>query len=91
MLKPKYSKSFKKDLKRFEHQKALIIILREVIERLLKHQPLEEKFCDHSLNGIWIGHRECHLKPDFLLIYKIDENQEFLFLERVGSHAELFK
>lgn len=91
MLKPKYSKKFKKDLKKFEHQKTILLALRDVIERLIKQQPLQEKICDHALSGNWIGHRECHIKPDVLLIYKIDENEEFLFLERVGSHSDLFK
>lgn len=91
MLKPKYSKKFKKDLKRFEHQKSVMLALREVIESLLNQQLLKEKICDHSLTGNWIGHRECHIKPDVLLIYKVDENEEFLFLERLGSHSDLFK
>lgn len=89
MLKPKYSKKFKKDIKKFEHQKTAMLALREVVENLLNQNPLQEKHCDHSLTGNWIGHRECHVKPDLLLIYKSDD--ESLFLERVGSHSELFK
>ncbi len=89
MLKPKHSKKFKRDKKKFEHQKSAMLNLREVIEHLLKQEPLNEKHCDHPLGGNWIGHRECHIKPDMLLIYKTDD--ERLFLERVGSHSELFK
>lgn len=63
--------------------------LRGVIECLMKQEPLNEKHCDHPLSGNWVGHRECHIKPDMLLIYKTDI--ESLSLERVGSHSELFK
>lgn len=91
MLKPKYSKKFKKDIKKFEHQRAVMLALREVIESILQTQPLEEKYCNHSLVGNWIGHKECHIKPDILLIYKLEENDEYLFLERLGSHSDLFK
>ena len=59
------------------------------IERLLNQIPLDEKNCDHPLTGNWIDHRECHVKPDILLIYKSDETT--LFLERLGSHSELFR
>ena len=88
MLKPKYSKSFKKDLKRFEHKKALMLELRSVITCLLEQQSLDEKYCDHPLSGNWVGHRECHVKPDLLLVYKV--GKDTLFLERLGSHSELF-
>jgi mRNA interferase YafQ len=51
--------------------------------------PLDENKCDHRLSGTWIGHRECHIKPDMLLVYK--EDDESLFLEHLESHAALFK
>lgn len=89
MLKPKYSKKFKRDVKKFAHQKVNMQAIRDVIDCLLKQVVLEEKHCDHPLGGNWISHRECHVKPDILLIYKT--NEEHLFLERVGSHSELFK
>lgn len=63
--------------------------LEDIIKNLLKQLPLDAKHCDHPLSGNWVNHRECHLKPDMLLIYKIDD--EYLFLERLGSHSELFK
>lgn len=89
MLKPKYAKKFKRDIKKFEHQKSAMLDLREVIKCLLKQETLNEKHCDHPLSGNWVGHRECHVRPDMLLVYKT--NNERLFLERVGSHSELFK
>jgi mRNA interferase YafQ len=88
MLKPKYAKKFKKDLKRLEHQKPLMREIRSVIECLLAQKKLEEKYLDHPLMGNWVDHRECHIKPDLLLIYKI--GTDTLFLERLGSHSELF-
>lgn len=89
MIKPKHSKKFKRDMKKYEHQKAVMHAIREVIESLLKQESLDEKFCDHPLTGNWIGHRECRVKPDLFLIYK--SNDECLFLERIGSHSEIFK
>ena len=89
MLKPKNSKKFKRDIKKFEHQKATMQAIQDVIKCLLKQQPLEEKLCDHPLGGEWVNHRDCHVKPDLILIYKTDD--EILFLERLGSHSELFK
>lgn len=88
MLKPKNARGFKRDLKRFVHHKSLMKELRNVIEQLLAEKTLEEKHCDHPLTGNWIGHRECHVKPDVVLIYKT--NEDTLFLERLGSHSELF-
>lgn len=88
MLKPKHSKKFKRDLKKFEHQKAIMQAIRDVITCLLKQQPLEEKYCDHPLGGKWTNYRDCHVKPDLVLIYKTDD--ETLFLERIGSHSDLF-
>ena len=62
--------------------------LTHVIKTLLAQDPLDEKYCDHGLTGNRVGHRECHIKPDTLLIYKVSEAT--LFLERLGSHSELF-
>jgi mRNA interferase YafQ len=61
----------------------------EVLYKLLNDEILPEKYRDHSLTGDWFGYRECHVKPDLLLIYKqSDENT--LRLARLGSHSELF-
>lgn len=89
MLKAKNSKKFKKDIKKYEHRQAVMRELINVIESLLNRQPLDYKYCDHPLGGNWNGHRECHVKPDILLIYKIVNNT--LCLERLGSHSDLFK
>jgi mRNA interferase YafQ len=90
MLNPKYTKQFKKDLKRFENQKSTMIELQNVIKNLLNEQPLNRKYGDHALGGNWIHHRECYVKPDTLLIYSVNAKDKILKLERFGSHSELF-
>lgn len=56
----------------------------------MQRKLLEKKYLDHSLGGNWKGSRECHVNPDVLLIYRISETENKLFLERFGSHSELF-
>lgn len=90
MLKLTPTTKFKKDLKKFKHQMRIIQELDAVIKLLVQQLPLEKKHIDHPLGGNWKGSRECHVNPDVLLIYRIDENSSTLFLERVGSHSELF-
>jgi mRNA interferase YafQ len=80
---------FKKDYKRVKKQHKDLTVLRSVLARLLEGKPLAAKHRDHSLSGDWKKHRECHITPDWLLIYRI--NGEDLILERTGSHSELFK
>ena len=69
MLKPTPTTKFKKDLKKFKHQKKIIQDLDSVIRLLVQQLPLEKKHADHPLGGNWIGSRECHVNPDVLLIY----------------------
>jgi mRNA interferase YafQ len=90
MLKPTPTTKFKKDLKKFKHQKKIISDLNEVLILLVKRKALGTKHVDHSLCGEWKGSRECHITPDILLIYRIDEEKDILYLERFGSHSELF-
>jgi len=91
MLKLTPTTKFKKDLKKFKHQKKIIQDLDAVIKLLIQQIPLEKKHVDHSLGGSWRGSRECYVNPDVLLIYRIDENFSILFLERFGTHSELFQ
>jgi mRNA interferase YafQ len=88
-LKIKYTSQFKKDFKKVQKQNKDINKLQIIIENLQAKQKLEEKHFDHPLSGEWIKYRECHIAPDWLLIYKIEDN--FLVLVRTGSHADLFK
>ena len=90
MLRPKPISRFKKDLKKFQHKQYLLDALDEILNKLIKQQELEPKYCDHPLTGEWKGSRECHIKPDVLLVYRVDEKAKLLILERIGSHAELF-
>ena len=84
-----YTTQFKKDYKRIQKQKKDISKLRVVIEKLSTGQLLEPKYKDHQLSGNWKEHRDCHIEPDWLLIYRIALDN--LYLERTGSHSELFK
>jgi len=88
VLKPEYSSRFKKDIKRYQHKQDIIDELNEVIQLLLKKKKLPEKHVDHPLKGNYVGHRECHVRPDVLLIYKVYDN--VLAVERLGSHSDLF-
>ncbi len=84
-----YTTQFKKDLERAKRQNRSLKPLHMVIELLVSNSPLPTKFRDHKLIGNFKNHRECHLEPDFLLIYLI--NDEELYLERLGTHSDLFK
>jgi mRNA interferase YafQ len=90
MLKPTPTTKFKRDLKKFKHQIKIIQDLDTVIIRLVQQLPLEKKHADHPLEGKWKGSRECHVNPDVLLIYRVEEDFRILFLERFGSHSQLF-
>ena len=88
-MKIHYTTRFKKDYKRIKRQQKDPAKLERVVKLLLSGQPLDDKYRDHPLAGNWKNHRDCHLEPDWLLIYRIDAGD--LYLERTGSHAELFK
>tara|TARA_B110000003_G_C16550676_1_gene496470 strand:+ start:177 stop:446 length:270 start_codon:yes stop_codon:yes gene_type:complete len=88
MLDPVRSSQFKKDLKKAKRQGKDLKLLQSVVITLANEEPLEEHFRDHELTGNWRGYSECHVKPDWLLIYKVDG--EDLKLARLGSHSELF-
>ncbi|NGX61384.1 MAG: mRNA interferase YafQ [Chlamydiae bacterium] len=91
MLKIKASSHFKKDLKRFKHNHSgARQELDKVFELLAREEPLPEKYQDHRLSGKWNLARECHVKPDVLLIYSIDQIMKQLNLVRLGSHSDLF-
>ena len=88
MLKIELTSSIKKDLKKYKHQKDILLELQKIIELLARKKPLQSKHRDHSLIGDWVSHRECHVRSDILLIYKVEDDT--LFLSRFGSHSELF-
>jgi mRNA interferase YafQ len=79
---------YRRDLKRSEKRGKPMEKMRQVILLLLSAEPLPARYRDHTLSGDWVGHRECHVDPDWLLIYKVDS--ESLYLVRTGSHSDLF-
>ena len=89
MLNVVFKSRFKKDLKKLKSSNRDEDELLAVIELLANHQPLEAKFLDHALVGNYMGCRECHIRPDWLLIYQATETD--LFLVRTGSHSDLFR
>ena len=90
MRKIKRATAFKRDFKREmkgPYRNVLDTDLRQIITALASGQPLPPKYRDHGLNQNWKGYRDCHVRPDLVLIYRLDEN--LLTLTRQGSHAEL--
>ena len=90
MYEIRFTSQFKKDLKLAKKQGRNTDKLFSVIEQLANGQPLEEKYRDHALTGNYKGCRECHVEPDWLLIYEVDNGILVLMLYRIGSHSELF-
>lgn len=86
----RYQTTFKKDYKRIKKRGYDMRLLEKVIADLASGTKLDAKYRDHALSGKWSGYRECHITPDWLLIYKLVENELVLFLTRTGTHAELF-
>lgn len=86
----KYSKQFKKDLKSYRHDKELLNDLESVLNNLVKGLKLPLKNHNHSLKGEFNRCFECHIRPDVLLIYKIEKKEVVVLLLRIGSHSELF-
>lgn len=90
MLKIRYSSRFKKDFKTVVKHGYDIHLLEEVLNILVLKNPLPQKYLDHPLAGNYVGHRECHITPDWLLIYKIEKDILTLSLTRTGTHSDLF-
>ena len=91
MLTIKYESTFKKDFKRVLKRGYDIRLLEEVIDVLANEEALPEKYRDHRLVGEYSDCRECHITPDWLLIYKISNRELVLYLTRTGSHSDLFR
>lgn len=94
MKKTKYTvkttTQFKKDYKLAIKRGVKINLLENVIAALAMGEPLPEKCKDHALTGNWAGHREYHILPDWLLIYRIEDDVLVLTLTRTGTHSDLF-
>jgi len=84
------TKQYRKDIKRLKKQGADLDLFKEVILLLGAGKELPETNKDHNLIGNWEARRECHIRSDWLLIYKIDIEEKIITLERTGSHSDLF-
>ena len=82
---------FKKSLKLAKKRGLDIALLESVVETLINGLPLDDKYKDHQLQGKWHGFRKCHIQPDWLLVYLIQENILTLTLVDTGTHSDLFK
>lgn len=91
--RPKYlierTTVFRKDLKRAKKRGLDLDLLDDIVTTLQYGEKLPEKNKDHELTGNWVGHRECHIQPDWLLVYRIIEDTLILSLVRTGSHSDL--
>ncbi len=90
MLTIKYHTMFKKDFNKIKKRGYDISRLEKIVELLANEVPLPEQFKDHNLSGNYNGFRECHIAPDWLLIYQVNNNELVLVLSRTGSHSDLF-
>ena len=90
MLELVFSNRFKKYLKIAWKRGYNLDQLGEIIEKLQRQEPLPEKNRDHPLTGNYVGFRECHILPDWLLIYRVDNVELICFLSRTGTHSDLF-
>ena len=86
----KFTTVFRKDYKKAKKRRLPLEKLKEVVDLLAMGQPLPERNRDHALTDDWVGHRECHIQPDWLLIYRIEEDVLVLTMTRTGTHSELF-
>lgn len=90
MLTLEYATQFKKDFKKVAKLPIPDVVeVGHVIKLLQLGETLPDKYVDHSLSGNWQGYRDCHVKPDLVLIYKVDNRS--LKLARIGTHSELFR
>lgn len=87
MMKIEFAKSFKKSYKKISAENKEIF--KAVLKKLANNEILEPKYKDHYLVGKYKGFKECHLKPDLLLIYKVEKEKLTLYCVNIGSHSEL--
>lgn len=88
MLQPSYTKQFERDVKRLKKRKKNTDKLKIILGDLITEKSLAPKHRDHALLGAYKGRRECHIEPDWLLIYKLEPSR--IIFERTGTHADLF-
>lgn len=86
----KFTTQFRKDYKLAIKRGLKIELLEQIVALLATGQSLPEKNKDHALTGNWVGHRECHILPDWLLVYRVEDDVLVLTLTRTGTHSDLF-
>lgn len=86
----KFTSQFRKDYKLAIKRGLKIELLEQIVALLATGQSLPEKNRDHALTGNWVGHRECHILPDWLLVYRVEDDVLVLTLTRTGTHSDLF-
>lgn len=84
-----FTSAFSKDLKKIKKREYNIDLLESVVDKLQTGEQLEPKYKDHLLTGNWKGFRECHIQPDWLLVYRIYDDKLLLVLTRTGTHSNL--
>jgi mRNA interferase YafQ len=89
MRKPNYTTQFERDLRLLQHRGKDIEKLKLVLAALIKEESLAERYRDHPLKGNFKNRRECHVEPDGLLIYKLNDDE--IIFERTGRHSDLFE
>ncbi len=82
---------FRKDLKRAEKRGKDLAKLKAVLDSLIEAEPLPPQFRDHPLRGNFAGSRDCHIEPDWILIYTLTESSTHVRFERTGTHSDLFR
>lgn len=90
MLEILWTSQFRKDYKRLKKRNAPLEALERVIDLLAMGEPLPPEYRDHALSGTYAGYRDCHIAPDWILLYKIDHGRLVLTLVRTGTHSDLF-
>ena len=90
MLKVEYTTQFKRDLKLSNKRKKNMSALQKIMKKIENEETLSPRFKDHSLSGNWKTHRELHVEPDWLLIYKLIPDEKVVIFVRTGTHSDLF-
>ena len=90
MLNVRYTNQLEKDIRRLVKRGYDISKFADTIKLLLQNDGMPERYRDHALKGKWSGFRDCHIEPDWVLIYHIDEDQLTLIASRTGTHSDLF-
>jgi len=90
LLELKKTTQFRKDLKRVVKRRLNIDLLDDIVQKLRERETLDPKHRDHALAGDYTGFRECHIQPDWLLIYMVDDENLILTASRTGTHSDLF-